>query len=94
MNKKKIFLGAGAVVLLAAAAFAGKVTKKFLTANTIFIAGAGGSCKVIVSSAATNKFVTLAVGNKQAQINTNASTTLRGLYATSTCTSKQVYLVP
>lgn len=93
MNKK-IFLGAGALVLVVAGAFAGKISAKFAPTTNLYYKGA--TCKEVALAipAAGNKFLTAGQpGTHQAIINTSQSALLAGLYATSTCI-KPVYLAP
>jgi len=92
MNKK-FFLGAGALVLVAAGALAGKASAKFATTATLFYKGS--TCIPVAQgiSSTNDKFVTVAVGTHQALINTAGTAATAGLYATSLCL-KPVYLVP
>ena len=84
MNASKIFIGTGALVLTAAAVFAGRASVKS-NLSTIYVSTAGGACKALTTVASTT-FTTGGVGLQQATIKTvGAGTIRRKVWATSNC---------
>jgi hypothetical protein len=87
--KKKLFLGAGAAILVAAAAFAGRASAKFSAAGLYYTVGT--VCQKI-SGTPTGAIVTNS-GTKQAKITTSTNGTVQVLlFATSTCTDKAFFV--
>jgi hypothetical protein len=82
MNASKIFIGTGALVLTAAAVFAGRASVKS-NLSTIYVSTAGGACKQLTTVATAN-FTTGGTGT-QATIKTSAGVVKRKVWATNNC---------
>jgi len=90
--KKRIFLGAGALILLAAGAFADRATLKYGRAFNLYYKSFVGTCSFIESNISF-AFTTTPTGTHQAAISTSLSIYSAYLFATSTCV-KKVYFEP
>jgi len=82
MNASKIFIGTGALVLTAAAVFAGRASVKSNVAP-IYVSTAGGACKQL-TLVASSTFTTGGTG-VQATIRTAGNSAARNIWATSNC---------
>jgi hypothetical protein len=85
MNASKIFIGTGALVLTAAAVFAGRASVKS-SVSPIYISTVGGACKQLTVVASTT-FTTGSLTAVQATVKTSGGINKRKLWATSNCQS-------
>lgn len=89
--KRKFFLGAGAAILVAAAAFAGRASAKFGEAGGFYVTAPGSAACLAISSSPVSSLLVTGAGtnrNDQAQLITAKSGTAANIYATSTCVRK------
>jgi hypothetical protein len=87
---KKFFIAAGAIVLTAVGAFAGRMGAKSGDASTLWgknVTGVG-SCTDITSITASASFTTGGSGT-QVTFKTSGGTTTYNVYSTSTCSSSR-----
>jgi hypothetical protein len=89
MNRNKIIMAAGALVLTAASAIAGRASTKWNNATKLYYTGAGKpSCTAIqVSGISSSLLTTGGTGKAQATLTTSGSGTATpmNLYSTSGC---------
>ena len=89
--KRKIFMGAGALLLASLGVMAGRASSNFATASSLFISSSSGCVQFSADNAST-KFTTNVTGTGvQAAIRTSTAGILRKIYATSGCSTKLVY---
>jgi hypothetical protein len=95
MNKKRIFLGLGAVVLAVGGAFAGRMSAKFGDAIQVYYKVGTGTCSTSPGATfATNAvFQTSISGTAIPAFKTSGNSVNVALFATSSC-NKQLYFVP
>ena len=97
MNKKKLFLSTGAIILTVAGIFAMKARNKFTYVTCLYAHNIVGCTLVAVSIPRSSPFITAlgATGTQQAQVSTQAYGTQFYLYATAYCSgSSAVYFEP
>ena len=97
MNKKKLFLSTGAIILTVAGIFAMKARNKFTYVTCLYAQHITGCTVVATGIPRYSPFVTAggATGTQQAQVSTQAYGTKFLLYATAYCSgSSAVYFEP
>lgn len=86
MTKRTFFVGAGAVVLAASAALAGRASVK-ASPSTIYVSTTGGNCRALtVQVTSANTFTTGGTGT-QATIRTSAGLNSRKMWGAAGCAS-------
>jgi len=88
MNKRKIFTGAGALLLLVTGALVGKASSKFLAVGDIYYTnGTANSCTAIETGGSITGLLTTGASTTQATLKTQNGGHAWNLYSTSLCGS-------
>ena len=93
MNKKQIFRAAGAFLLVAVGAFAGRASSKKSAPSVLYYStGTANSCTILQGSVSGATVLTTIGTGTQAKLLTAGGVHSWKIYATSTCTaSHKVY---